>query len=213
MSVTFITNKDQIVRYTPQTLTEEEKKQARKNIGVSEDANYTVFNCILELLTHAVYDSDISDSLKKLEDAIGSEEKPMYKWVVGLNGSARSGTNEAILTTGSQARAMCLTTGDGVPMRYSNDTISAYSPVVIPEGAVSITVKCQGFRIGFNELKLEGATWIRLFTNDSTPIANEVTYRFQSGDASGLYIKLRHLTEDWTNLSDVPAYADITFNF
>jgi hypothetical protein len=213
MSVTFITNKDQIVRYDKQNLDEEQKKQARKNIGVSEDANYTVFNCILELLTHTVYDSDMSNSLKNLEDAIGSEGKPMYKWVVGVNGTGES-NGVATMSQNSPARAMALAENTGVPLFYSQPfTLSQYSPVVIPEGAISVTVRCPGFRVGFNELKLVDSTWHRQFTSDSTPVANEATYTFKSAESSGLYIKLRHLTEDWTNLSDVPAYADITFNF
>jgi hypothetical protein len=137
--------------------------------------------------------------------------------VVGLNGSADT-SGVAILSVNSPARAMALAENTGVPLYYGGSgnvatTLSIYSPVLIPDGAVSVTVKCPGFRIGFNELKLVDSTWYRQFTSDSTPVADEVTYVFKSAESKGLYIKLRHIMEDWADLSSVPETPDITFNY
>lgn len=192
------------------------REMVSKNIGVT--GSFAVFDSILDILKHATYDSDMRSALEKLEALIKpGDDKPVYKWVFGVNGSAASADNEAILDT-STTRAMCLAKDTGIPLRYGNGyhvatEVSPYSPVVIPEGAVSVTVKCPGFRIGFNELKLDGAKWIRLFTSDPTPVADEVTYVFKSADASGLYIKLRHITDDKGVLTDIPETADITFNY
>ena len=58
------------VLYTEQELTQEQKEQVRKNIGIIGFSKG--FNSILDLLKHAVYDTDMSDSLEKLEEDIQS---------------------------------------------------------------------------------------------------------------------------------------------
>lgn len=202
------------VLYTEQELTEEQQEQARKNIGVIGSSE--VFNSILELLRCAVYGTDVSASLDKLETLIRAG-KPVYKWVIGLNGSYVSGTNEALLVQNERYRAICVATGTGIPMTYGSNyqptEMSPYSPVVIPDGAVSVTVRCPGFYISFNELKLVDGKWYRLFGSDTDPAAgaDEVTYTFRKAEAAGLYIKLRH--PDNSIISDVPDIPDITFNY
>lgn len=204
------------VQFTKQTLTEEQQAQARKNIGI---AGYpAVFDSILEILKHAAYDADMSTRLEKLEALIKfGDDESVYIWVVGINGSYVQGTNEALLNAGGTTRAMCLAKNTDVPTiaygsNYTVEEPSPYSPVVIPDGAVSVTVKCPGFRISFNELKLVDDKWIRLYGQDTNPAPDEVTYSIRNAEARGLYIKLRHLTDDYGSLSDVPQVADITFN-
>ena len=182
-----------------------------KNNGAAGSSK--VFDSILRLLKHAVYDTDMSDSLDKLEALI--DGKPVYKWVIGLSGSYDWETNEALLDQNNVARAMCVAEGTGIPMSYGSNyqptEMSPYSPVVIPEGAASITVKCPGFRISFHELKLVDNKWFRLSKSDTDPVADEVTYTFQSGLAKALYIKIRNANSG--ALSGVPEVPDITFNY
>lgn len=206
------------VLYTEQELTEEQKAQARENIGVISYS--VVFENILQILKHATYDSDMSDSLEALEALIQPYE-PIYKWVTGINGTYAKDDQEAILdrnTSNNVIRAMCVAENTGITLRYGNGAYTAtemspYSPVMIPDGAKSITVRCPGFRISFNELKLVDGKWIRLFSADTEPVANEATYTFVKDDSDGLYVKLRHLTADNGILSDVPEVPDITFNY
>lgn len=171
---------------------------------------------ILTLLDNVAYvTDDMSETLAQLRELWDGADEPegelVYKWVVGLNGT---GNPEAIMSRDVENRAMALAENTGIPLYYASPReVSPYSPVVIPDGAVSVTVKCQGFRVGFNELKLVDGKWHRLFNSDSNPVADEATYAFRNTEAGALFVKLRPITDDATTLTNVPEVADIVFNY
>lgn len=61
-----------VVRYTPQTLTEEQKAQARTNIGVSAGGGLTLsaIYLLIDILQHANYTEDMSSQIERLADAL-----------------------------------------------------------------------------------------------------------------------------------------------
>lgn len=65
---------EETVRFTPQTLTEEEQAQARKNIGAdgSGGMNAAAAKLLLAVLRQAVYTGDVSADLLALEGALSS---------------------------------------------------------------------------------------------------------------------------------------------